>query len=60
MEDADRFRLLFGPYPTPRFRYGRAVFCAFRPGHRKRPLACGGRKSRGAAGEALDRESARG
>jgi hypothetical protein len=25
--DADRFRLLFGPYRAPRFRYGRRVLC---------------------------------
>jgi hypothetical protein len=28
--DADRFRLLFGPYRTPRLRYGKAVFCEVR------------------------------
>jgi hypothetical protein len=27
---ADRFRLLFGPYPTPRFRHGRRARCAMR------------------------------
>jgi hypothetical protein len=30
MEDADRFKLLFGPYQTPRFRYGQAVSCQAR------------------------------
>jgi hypothetical protein len=30
MKDADRFRLLFGPYRTPRFRYGRTVLCEVR------------------------------
>jgi hypothetical protein len=30
MTDADRYRLLFGPYRTPRFRYGKAVFCDVR------------------------------
>ncbi len=30
MTDADRFRLLHGPYRTPRFRRGRAVTCAVR------------------------------
>ena len=29
MNDADRFRLL-GTYRTPRFRYGRQVFCELR------------------------------
>jgi hypothetical protein len=29
MEDAERFRLL-GTYQTPRFRYGRKVFCEVR------------------------------
>jgi hypothetical protein len=28
--DADRFKLLFGPYRTPRFRYGDAVLCELR------------------------------
>jgi hypothetical protein len=28
--DADRRRLLFGPYRTPRFRYGAPFFCAVR------------------------------
>jgi hypothetical protein len=27
MKDTDRFRLLFGPYRTPRFRYGSIVAC---------------------------------
>src|SRR5688500_6621031 len=27
MTDTDRFRLLFGPYRTPRFRYGSIVSC---------------------------------
>jgi hypothetical protein len=48
--DADRFKLLFGPCKTPHFRYGRAVFCAFRPGHGRRPLACAGGERAGAAG----------
>jgi hypothetical protein len=30
MNDADRFKLLFGPYRTPRFRYGKVVFCEVR------------------------------
>jgi hypothetical protein len=30
MRDADRFRLLFGPYPTPRCRVGRRVRCLAR------------------------------
>jgi hypothetical protein len=30
MDDADRFQLLFGPYRTPRFRYGEVVFCEVR------------------------------
>jgi hypothetical protein len=28
--DAGRFRLLFGPYRTPRFRYGKVVLCEVR------------------------------
>ena len=27
MRDTDRFRLLFRPYHTPRFRYGSIVSC---------------------------------
>jgi hypothetical protein len=30
MRDYERFKLLFGPYRTPRFRYGNAVFCDVR------------------------------
>jgi hypothetical protein len=30
MEDTDRFRLLFGPYRTPRFRIGSFVRCEVR------------------------------
>jgi hypothetical protein len=30
MTDDDRFRLLFGPYRTPRFAYGSGVFCEVR------------------------------
>jgi hypothetical protein len=30
VNDADRFRLLFGPYRTPRFRYGDIVRCEVR------------------------------
>jgi hypothetical protein len=30
VEDADRFKLLFGPYQKPRFRYGKVVFCEAR------------------------------
>jgi hypothetical protein len=30
MTDDDRFRLLFGPYTTPAFEYGDAVFCEVR------------------------------
>jgi hypothetical protein len=29
-EMVDRFKLLFGPYRTPRFRYGDVVFCEMR------------------------------
>jgi hypothetical protein len=30
MNDLDRFKLLFGPYRTPRFRYGERVLCDVR------------------------------
>ena len=30
MTDADRYRLLFGPYHTPRLRYGDALRCELR------------------------------
>ncbi len=30
MNDTDRFKLLFGPYQTPRCRYGRTVTCLLR------------------------------
>ena len=30
MNDADRFRLRFGPYKTPRFRYGKIASCEVR------------------------------
>jgi hypothetical protein len=30
MTGADRFRLFFGPYAAPRFRYGQVVSCAVR------------------------------
>jgi hypothetical protein len=30
MTDADRFKLLFGPYRTPRFRYGGTLRCELR------------------------------
>jgi hypothetical protein len=30
MNDADRFRLRFGPYRTPRFQYGKTVWCEVR------------------------------
>jgi hypothetical protein len=30
MTDGDRFRLLYAPYRTPRFRYGSVVFCEVR------------------------------
>ncbi|MCB9925616.1 MAG: hypothetical protein H6822_25925 [Planctomycetaceae bacterium] len=30
MKDADRFKLYFGPYKTPRFKYGQKVWCEFR------------------------------
>ena len=30
MNDADRFRLCFGPYRTPRFQYGKIVWCEVR------------------------------
>ena len=32
MTDADRFRLLFGPYRTPVFKYGDDAFCELRGG----------------------------
>ncbi len=37
MNDADRFKLPFGPYRTPRFRYGRTVTCLVRG----RVMVCG-------------------
>jgi hypothetical protein len=30
MNDAARFKLLHGPYRTPRFRYGTTAFCVVR------------------------------
>src|SRR5262245_35251072 len=30
MTESDRFKLLRGPYKTPRFRYGQSVFCEHR------------------------------
>ncbi len=30
MKDSDRFKLYFGPYATPRFRYGQRVWCHYR------------------------------
>ena len=30
MKDSDRFKLYFGPYDTPRFRYGQRVWCHYR------------------------------
>jgi hypothetical protein len=30
VQDTDRFRLLFGPYRTPPFRYGQRVLCDVR------------------------------
>src|SRR4029077_7533342 len=30
MNDADRFRLLYGPYLTPRCRLGKKLFCEIR------------------------------
>ena len=30
MHDFDRFKLYFGPYETPRFRYGQRVWCHYR------------------------------
>ena len=30
MRDSDRFKLYFGPYATPRFRYGQRVWCHYR------------------------------
>jgi hypothetical protein len=30
MDDADRFKLLFGPYQAPRFRVGQVVRCEVR------------------------------
>ena len=30
MRDSDRFKLYFGPYTTPRFRYGQRVWCHYR------------------------------
>jgi hypothetical protein len=58
--DADRFKLLFGPCKTPHFRYGKVIFCEFRPEAGLPPPARGGGKKRGPGGEALDREPARG
>ncbi len=30
MRDSDRFKLRFGPYSTPKFKYGQVVFCEVR------------------------------
>lgn len=30
MNDADRFKLYFGPYNTPQFNYRRKVWCEYR------------------------------
>ncbi|MEX1027683.1 MAG: hypothetical protein WD049_06720, partial [Candidatus Paceibacterota bacterium] len=30
MNDEDRFKLYFGPYSSPRFKYGQTVWCEFR------------------------------
>ena len=30
MNDSDRFKLYFGPYKTPRFKYGQRVWCEYR------------------------------
>jgi hypothetical protein len=30
MRDSERFKLLFGPYRTPRFGYGKVAFCEVR------------------------------
>ena len=30
MKDSDRFKLYFGPYKTPRFKYGKKVWCEYR------------------------------
>jgi hypothetical protein len=30
MKDADRFKLYFGSYNTPRFKYGKVVWCEYR------------------------------
>lgn len=30
MKDEDRYKLYFGPYKTPRFKYGQKVWCEFR------------------------------
>ena len=30
MKDEDRFKLYFGPYKTPRFKYGQIVWCEYR------------------------------
>ena len=30
MRDSDRFKLYFGPYKTPRFKYGKKVWCEYR------------------------------
>ena len=30
MKDSDRFKLYFGPYQTPRFKYGKKVWCEYR------------------------------
>src|SRR5579872_1403267 len=73
MTSHDRFKLLFGPYRTPRFKYGDLVFCELRgwvkitgltDGRIPWPTCrVGKRKARalilyGALGEAVRRESA--
>ena len=30
MKDSDRFKLYFGPCKTPRFKYGKKVWCEYR------------------------------
>jgi len=30
MKQSDRFKLYFGPYKTPRFKYGKKVWCEYR------------------------------
>jgi hypothetical protein len=60
MTDTDRFRLLFGPYRLPRFRYGGTLRCELRgdlvvTGLTDAPVPCpvGRRPGRGGRGRSL-------